>query len=56
LKTLVHLIEETDPLKNSGQRPQLLISDFSMAKKNTLLQNEVFEIKMDLLKREFNPK
>lgn len=53
LKTLVHLIEETDPLQYTGPRPQILISEFSMAKKNTLLQNEVFEIKMDLLKREF---
>jgi hypothetical protein len=58
LKTLIHLIEEfqMNPFLDAGQhaRPQLLITEFSMARKNTLLQNEVFEIKMDLLKREFN--
>jgi hypothetical protein len=60
LKKLLHSIEETSfdqqPLVDSfvdRNRPQLLICNFSMTKKNTLLQNEVFEIKMDLLKREF---
>ncbi len=64
LKKLLHSIEETsfdqqlsvDPIANpiaNRSRPQLLICNFTMTKKNTLLQNEVFEIKMDLLKREF---
>lgn len=57
LKKLLHSIEETaiDQTETNAtqNRPQLLICNFSMTKKNTLLQNEVFEIKMDLLKREF---
>jgi len=55
LKNLLGLIEETnsnpDSLKKN--RPQLIISDFSITKKNTPLQNEVLELKMDILKREF---
>jgi len=61
LQNLLSIIEENpseemrvdnrpSPLKG---RPQLLICNFSMTKKNTPLQNEVFEITMDLLKREF---
>jgi hypothetical protein len=66
LKLLLHHIEELpteqinpndlserDIATSAKGRPQLLICNFSMIKKNTLLQNEVFEIKMDLLKREF---
>jgi len=46
--------EEMDNRPSSLKgRPQLLICNFSMTKKNTPLQNEVFEITMDLLKREF---
>ncbi len=55
LKNLLALIEEVPfesiPLKIN--RPQLIISDFSLTKKTTELQNEVFELKMELLKREF---
>jgi hypothetical protein len=55
LKNLLALIEETPfhlalPKMN---RPQLIISDFSLTKKNAPLQNEVFELRMDILKREF---
>jgi hypothetical protein len=55
LKNLLALIEETslDSAPSKINRPQLVISDFSLTKKNTNLQNEVFELKMELLKREF---
>ncbi|HEX2582488.1 MAG TPA: hypothetical protein VHL30_00030 [Chlamydiales bacterium] len=51
LKHLLALIEELPPVKMN--RPQLVISEFSLTKKKTELQNEVFELKMELLKREF---
>ena len=61
LQKLLSLVEETANIENSADeklsstkgRPQLMICNFSMSKKNTPLQNEVFEITMDLLKREF---
>lgn len=61
LQNLLSIIEESTneekemdnkPSSLKG-RPQLVICNFSMTKKNTPLQNEVFEITMDLLKREF---
>jgi hypothetical protein len=51
VKNLLAKIE--DPSMDPKRRPQLLICNFSMTKKSTPLQNEVFEITMDLLKREF---
>lgn len=51
LKNLLALIEETS--EESNLRPQLVICDFFLKKKTTELQNEVYELKMDLLKREF---
>lgn len=51
VKNLLAQIE--DPSNEPKRRPQLLICNFSMTKKSTPLQNEVFEITMDLLKREF---
>jgi hypothetical protein len=59
LQKLLSIIEESSSeekridYRPSKGRPQLLICNFSMTKKNTPLQNEVFEITMDLLKREF---
>ncbi len=38
---------------NNKRKPQLLIYNFSLLKKKTILQNDVFEMKLDLLKREF---
>jgi len=52
LKHLLALIEEIQGEANL-KRPQLLICDFSLKKKATELQNEIYELKMDLLKREF---
>lgn len=50
---LAHIEETSEPNTSAKKVPQLLICNFSMTQKNTLLQNEVFEITMDLLKREF---
>ena len=55
LKRLLTLIEDL-PLSGSlskSPRPQLLITDFSLSKIVTPLQHEVFEVNIDLLKREF---
>jgi len=62
LQTLLTRIE--NPQNNLAQekdsqnfwskgRPQLVICNFSMTKKSAPLQNEVLEITMDILKREF---
>lgn len=51
LKSLLSRIEEVQSVNMN--RPQLIICDFSLKKKRTELQNEVFELNMDLLKREF---
>lgn len=55
LKQLLSLIEDlpAESVSSTKRRPQLLISNFSLSKKKTILQSEVFEMKMDLLKREF---
>lgn len=61
LQSLLSHIEEIPNEEKPGSniassskgRPQLLVCNFSMRKKNTPLQNEVFEITMDILKREF---
>lgn len=39
--------------KNAPQMPQLLILDFKLEKKNLREKNEVFDLNMKLLKREF---
>lgn len=51
LNRALALIEESQV--TCDLRPQLIITDFSLHKKTTPLRNEVLEIKMDLLKREF---
>ena len=55
LKKLLTLIEDI-PISGSlskSQRPQLIITDFTLQKIQTPLQNEVFELNIELLKREF---
>jgi hypothetical protein len=54
LKKILGTIEDL-PSENPAltQRPQLLISEFSMQKKWTPLETQVFEVKIDLFKREF---
>ncbi len=47
LKALLALIEEI-PSSSKNQRPQLIITDFHLARKN-----QVFELQMHLLKRDF---
>jgi hypothetical protein len=37
----------------SAKRPQILIKEFNLKKQETALQTEVFEVEMDLLKREY---
>ena len=51
LKKILSLIEGFPAIQM--QRPQLIVTDFTMRKKVTPLQNEVVEINLDLLKREF---
>jgi len=53
LKKLLCQIEEIPTIDDTQKRPQLLITHFSLHKKATPLHNEVFEIQMELLKREF---
>lgn len=55
LKRVLSVIEETSPASLKANRPQLIITEFSLSKKTTNLQNEIFELKMDLIKREFAP-
>jgi hypothetical protein len=52
LKGLLGLIEEVHP-GTQESRPQLIVSECSLHKKQTSLQREVLEVKMDLFKREF---
>ncbi len=54
LKTLLALIEDVSD--KTTPRPQILIKDFFLKKIQTPLQTEVFEVEMNLLKREFNEK
>lgn len=54
LKDLLFLIEDLASNSHS-HRPQLLIKDFRLKKIETPLATEVFEVKMDLIKREFIP-
>ena len=51
LKKLFSLIEDVSI--NPFPSPQLIIRNFKLKKRETLLQNEVFEVEMELLKREW---
>ncbi len=55
LKKILSLIEDVPigPYVPSEDSPQLIIKDFRLKKQKTPLQTEVFEVEMDLLKREF---
>lgn len=55
LKKILALIEgkEIGEFQTAPQRPQLLILDFKLEKKNIRENNEVFDLNMKLLKREF---
>jgi hypothetical protein len=55
LESLLALIEDypSSRLEIPVPRPQLIITEFTLRKIQAPLQNEVFEISMDLLKREF---
>lgn len=53
LEKLLSLIEDvsSEPLNS----PQLIIRNFQLKKKETSLRNEIFEVEMELLKREWLP-
>lgn len=55
LKKILALIEgrKVGEFETGPQRPQLLILDFKLEKKNIRENNEVFDLNMKLLKREF---
>ncbi len=54
LKELLGLIEDLpSDMPSLQHRPQLIISEFSLRKKQTPLDRQVFELKIDLFKREF---
>ncbi|EKE08052.1 MAG: hypothetical protein ACD_17C00374G0005 [uncultured bacterium] len=53
LKQLLSIIEDIDP-DPMEKRPQILVKECKLNKTNTSLEKEVFTVKMDLLKREFN--
>ena len=56
LKQILSLIEDlpVDSFLPSAGSPQLLIKEFRLKKQETPLHTEVFEVEMDLLKREFS--
>lgn len=55
LKAILSLVEDLpiDSAVPASGSPQLIIKDFRLKKQETSLQTEVFEVEMDLLKREF---
>lgn len=55
LKKILSLIEESSTQDASQQtnRPQLIVSEFYLQKKENPLRKEVLEVKFDLFKREF---
>ncbi len=55
LQKILSLLEDVPvgPYVPSPNSPQILIKDFRLKKQETSLQTEVFEVEMDLLKREF---
>lgn len=56
LQQILALIENVPvgPYFPSNESPQILIKDFRLKKIHTPLNTEVLEVKMDLIKREFN--
>lgn len=52
LKQLLTLIEDLEP-QSEISRPQFLIRDFRLKKKLSPIQTQIFEVEMELLKREF---
>lgn len=57
LKKILSLIEDV-PIENhlpEANAPQILIKEFRLKKHETSLHTEVFDVEMDLLKREFAP-
>lgn len=57
LKQILSFIEDVpiDGLLPHQESPQMLIKQFRLKKLETPLHTEVFEVEMDLLKREFTP-
>lgn len=55
LKKLLSLIENTPvgSYQPHPKSPQMIITDFSLKKKTSPFKQEIFEVKLDLLKREF---
>ena len=55
LKKILSLIEDVsiDSILPATNSPQILIKEFQLKKQKTVLQTEVFQIEMDLIKREF---
>ncbi len=55
LKEILAKVEGVDigPYSPGPNRPQLIIIDFKMDKKNSIDKNEVFQLNMKLLKREY---
>ncbi len=56
LKKILTLIEgrKIGEFETGPQKPQLMILDFKLEKKNIRENNEVFDLNMKLLKREFS--
>ena len=57
LKKILSLIENVPigPFEPHPKSPQLIITDLILKKKKVPFDQEIFEVKIDLLKREFNP-
>ncbi|MBX9744904.1 MAG: hypothetical protein K2X08_06825 [Chlamydiales bacterium] len=55
LKKLLSLIEnvEIGPYQPHPKSPQMIITNFSLKRRNSPFKQETFEVKLDLLKREF---
>ncbi len=57
IKRLLSLVEDLPigPFAPLSKSPQLIITDFQIRKKSAPLNRETHEVKINLLKREFNP-
>jgi len=55
LRKILSLLEDTpiDPFLPATAAPQIIITDLTLKKQKTPIQTFVFEVEMDLLKREF---
>lgn len=55
LKKILSLIENVQigPCQPHPKSPQMIITNFSLKRKNSPFKQETFEVKLDLLKREF---